>query len=272
MEFPFKRQAFKGERKETKKLKERFSLSKEDLEYLKKLIIDFNIKDKDNLYLAAMMLEGGKGRENPNNGYKLKPETDNHYDMLHVIASNASNTYMSEEIGKYLENLSENGKYKIFIHRPGGFMYKDNFIEKVFKKGLINNGDLMTAGAYMGSRTNLGKTLTYTPSVPSLIHYIKNALEAPYKIDKDHNLGVFIAKIPSKTLEEGKPIYYLDYETNEDGVSYDTLYLHPMYIDGFLEFDNNKIISYKKNSPENYKDLNEETIISDSGSNKYRGK
>ena len=60
MKFPFKRQAFKGEKREIKRLTERFSLSKEDLEYLKQLIIDFNIKDKDNLYLAAMMLKGVK--------------------------------------------------------------------------------------------------------------------------------------------------------------------------------------------------------------------
>ena len=61
----------------------------------------------------------------------------------------------------------------------------------------------------------------------------------------------------------------MDEKTDENGVTYDTLYLHPMYIDGFLEFDKDKIVSYKKNVPENYKDLNVEKVISDT---KYRGK
>ena len=242
-------------------------LSREDRAYFDQIVEKYYVQNQMKLesyaiQSLAVVLQNGGLREKENNGYQAKAkDCYNVRDVMNALAANASETFLPIELGGELEQLNENGKYAIFLHRPGSFMLSDGFIDTVFAEGIISNGDGLMAGANFSSRGRLDKTFTEVSSVPSLIANIKNACTAPYKITQEYNKGVFLAKIPMKTLENGDPIFY----ENEQG----TMYLHPQYMDGFVNFEDGKITSYTKN---NYIVPDIDATISDSSSVHYRGK
>lgn len=275
--------------------KKKIKLDKEDLLYLKEKITKYHISDENaiialaglkkearnqfdaiadkyflqnnleldshSLQTLCVVLENGQLKEKTDNGYVVKA-SDCHdiHDVLASLNANASSIYLSEELGEELALLNEEGRYAIFVHRPGEFMLVDGFMDQVFMEGVISNGDGLMAGANFSSRGNLEKTFTEESTVPRLIQSIKDACANPYKAMKSYNLGVFIAKIPFSVLENGDPIFY-----EKEG----RMYLHPAYIDGFVNFDGDKIVSYTKNK---YIVPDIEPTISDTFSIHYRGK
>lgn len=221
-------------------------LSIEDRNYLDKVVEKYFISasiplETHAIQTLAVVLKNGGLREKQDNGYHVdSKDCDNLRDVLETLGANASSVYLSKELGEKFAQLNENGKYGIFLHRPGSFMLVDGFCEKVFMEGIISNGDGLMAGANFSSRGKLEKTFTDVSDVPVLISQLKNACAAPYKTTQEYNKGVFLAKIPMKVLENGDPIFY---ETENKN-----MYLHPQYIDGFVNFSDNEIISYTKNN------------------------
>lgn len=233
-------------------------LQQEDSKYLdtilKKYYKDREIPDRD-IQTLCVLVKNGSFREQPAKGYEIKSEDcKDLFDVLDAINANSSDIMLDQSLGEELANLNENGKYVIFLHRPGEFMLMDNFIKKAFVEGIISNGDGLAAGGNTSSRGNIEKTFTYEKSPANLIADIKNACAAPYKADSSFNYGVFLAKIPKETLKEETPIFY-----ERDGL----LYLHPKYLDGFVNFDGNKVVSYTKN---NYKENLFTPTVSDQSS------
>lgn len=276
-----------------KKLK--IKLDKEDLLYLKEKIIKYHISDEVAIFALARLKKEARSqfdavvekyyvqnnleldsrslqtlcaalgneqlKERNDNGYVVKAsDCHNTVDVLSALVANASPIYLSEELGEKLTHLSENGQYSVFIHRPGEFMLVDGFMDQVFMEGMISNGDSLMVGGNFSARGRLDKTFTEASTPPTLIHYIKDACATPYKAMKSYNYGVFIAKIPLSVLENGDPIFY-----EKEG----SMYLHPRYIDGFVNFDGDRIVSYTKNK---YIVPDIEPTISDTSSIHYRGK
>lgn len=217
--------------------------------------------DSHSLQMLCVVLGDGQLKEKTDNGYVVKAsDCHNITDVLCALNANDSPIYLSEELGEELVHLNENGQYGVFIHRPGEFMLVDGFIDQVFMEGMISNGDGLMVGGNFSARGRLDKTFTEASTPPILIDDIKKACAYPYKAMKSYNLGVFIAKIPLSVLENGDPIFY-----EKEG----RMYLHPEYIDGFVNFDGDKIVSYTKNK---YIVPDIEPTIGDTFSVHYRGK
>lgn len=241
-------------------------LNKQQRERFDAVVEEYYIKnglslDSYALQTLCVVLRFNLLQPKDNNGYVVKSR-DCHdiHDVLASLNANASSIYLSEELGEELALLNEEGRYAIFVHRPGEFMLVDGFMDQVFMEGVISNGDGLMAGANFSSRGNLEKTFTEESTVPRLIQSIKDACANPYKAMKSYNLGVFIAKIPFSVLKNGDPIFY-----EKEG----RMYLHPEYIDGFVHFDGDAIVSYTKNK---YIVPDIEPTISDTFSIHYRGK
>lgn len=238
------------------------SLNEEDRKYLDQLMREYlpkilEIEEKyahrncvDNfINKASNMLFYGQCREKKDIGYRLSSkDMEFTSDIIHILGANSIPVYLSEDLGEELANLSENGKYAIFMHRPHAILKEDldNYILDVFSKGLINEGD----GGYTGynGSNNLDTTFLTCQSTAELIHYAKASCNACYKGDNtiENNRGVVIAKIPKNVLREGKNIWYQE----EDNPN--VCLLHPSYIDGFLNFEcddkSKSIVSYTKNT------------------------
>ncbi len=286
-------------------------LNKEDLQDLKRLITNYNIKNEyrirqiaslekeDRIYLekiikeylpkieeigtrypnrdcmddfvgnVSAMIAKGNCREKEGIGYKLGSK-DMEYiaDITDILCANSLDVYLSEELGEDLANLSENGKYAIFMHRPHAIKKEalDDYIMSVFSRGLVNEGH---GGITNNSGSNqLDKTFLTCQSASQLINNAKMSCDACYKGDSniENNRGVVIAKIPKVVLEEGRNIWY---KPSADSTVH---ILHPSYIDGFLNFEcsdkEKRIVSYTKNI---YIVPDIETTVNDTSNIYYAG-
>lgn len=238
------------------------SLNQEDRKYLEQLMREYlpkilEIEKKsahrngidDFINKVSCIISGGKGREQKDIGYKLSSNQMEFIgDSIEILIANSMPVYLSEELGEELADLSENGKYAIFMHRPHAILKEDldNYILDVFSKGIINEGD----GGYTGynGSNHLDNTFLTCQSIVDLIYYAKVSCNTCYKGDNtiENNRGVVIAKIPKSVLKEGKNIWYKE----EDNPH--VCLLNPSYIDGFLHFECNdeskSIVSYTKNN------------------------
>jgi len=149
--------------------------------------------------------------------------------------------YMSEELGKELDSLFENQDYIIGIHRTGYNYMDEEMINKIFNKGLINNGHIMQGG--MAGSQDIEKTVSLFDDFTVLNGQLKAA--HGYKGSQ----GCIIVKIPKSYLGkcdgEIKPIYYLN-----DSVTK----LLPEFIYGYVPVDKEGKLGEIQHNPK-YKDV-----------------
>lgn len=151
--------------------------------------------------------------------------------------------YLPYDIGKNFEENLDFDNYKIGIHATGYSNFDEEGIEKVFKEGLINNGDRM-----LGINSNYidtEKTVTFLSNFTLFVGRLKSVNN--YKNSK----GAFIIKIPKEYINnekediKNKPIY------KEDNGIYRLL---GEYIYGHISIDQKgNITDFKKNK--NYTDI-----------------
>ena len=165
---------------------------------------------------------------------------DNEF-ILNLAKQTDEYGYMSEELGKELDSLFENDDYIVGIHRTGYNDMTDEMINKIFNKGLINNGHIMQGG--MAGTQDIEKTVSLFNDFTVLNNQLKGA--HGYKWSQ----GCIIVKIPKSYLGkiDGKiePIYYLD-----SGVTK----LLPEFIYGYVPVDKEGRLGEIQRNPK-YKDI-----------------
>lgn len=151
--------------------------------------------------------------------------------------------FISNSLGKELENLFKDDNYIIGIHRTGYSNVTDNFIDDVFTNGLINNGDIMQG--VVNSNIDIEKTV----SIINRLELMVGSLKACHSY-KDSE-GAFIIKIPREYLDRDNQARKGIYSYSEDS---NTHRLLGEYIYGFVETKEKGIVSnLEKNY--NYKDI-----------------
>lgn len=168
-------------------------------------------------------------------GYQLKMDKKidmfkarfgNKYYMDYIKEINSTG-YMSEELGKCLEELYQDvgyiGKYqdlgyKVGVHLTGYTQITEEFINDVFENGLINNGHVMSGGATL-DYPDITLTVTLINNLSGCVHQLKNG--NGYKGSR----GSFILKFPSDKIDKIEELEYFD------GNIYR---IYPEYIYGFV--------------------------------------
>lgn len=149
--------------------------------------------------------------------------------------------YMSEELGREIDNLFKDEDYIIGIHRTGYNYMDDKMIKSIFDKGLINNGHIMQGG--ISDNLDIERTVTLFNDFTILNGQLKSA--HGYKGSQ----GCIIVKIPKSYLgkKDGKiePIYYVDEGVNK---------LLPEFIYGYVPVDKEGKLDDIKRNPK-YKDI-----------------
>ena len=149
--------------------------------------------------------------------------------------------YMSEELGKELDNLFVDEDYIVGIHRTGYTNMDEKTINSIFNKGLINNGHIMQGG--MAGNYDIEKTVSLFYDFTIFNGQLKAA--HGYKGSE----GCIIVKIPKSYLGKSdgdiKPIYYID-----EGVTK----LLPEFIYGYVPVNDEGILGDIKRNPK-YKDI-----------------
>lgn len=165
---------------------------------------------------------------------------DNEF-MLNLAKEYDEYGYMSEELGRELDDLFTDENYIIGIHRTGYNYMDDEMIDSIFSEGLINNGHIMQGG--MTGNLDIERTVTLFDNFTLLNGQLKAA--HGYKGSQ----GCVIVKIPKSYLNksdgEVKPIYY-----KHDGVTK----LLPEFVYGYVSVDNTGRLGEMNKNP-NYKDI-----------------
>lgn len=181
------------------------------------------------------------------NGYQVKP--DNKYTLekerlglkKYKEILNDINTYgyISEELGRELENLFNDVGYigsglnfthlgyEIGIHLTGYSPINEEYIETCFNNGLINNGHSMHGGGMNNFAPSIDLTTTPMDSVPFTVNHLKKGHS--YKGSE----GAVIIKYPHELKGDNEKLQYFD------GIAYRIL---PNYVYGIVLLKENGIV------------------------------
>lgn len=173
-----------------------------------------------------------------NTGYKLK--VDDRYDLgkasfgikwfQEQLDKINSIGYLSEEVGHKLEEMFRDVGYYVVddklqslgfyvgVHLTGHSFISEEFIQDVFNRGLINNGQKMLGG-FSDLPPSIELTVTNITSMLELIQQLKGGFT--YK----NSRGAVLIKYPKDTDIDGIDLEYYD------GINYR---ISPEYIYGFV--------------------------------------
>lgn len=126
-----------------------------------------------------------------------------------------------QEIGKYLEDLLENDKLTIGIHRTE---VNDTIIDNIITDGLKNNGDL-SSGA-IEENPDLNKTVSFPKNILNAMISLKSS----YK----NSTGGFLLAFPSDIVDENGEIKDNDYFKINENIK-GTTYIKSEYVLGYID-------------------------------------
>ena len=148
------------------------------------------------------------------------------------------------KVGKELEEIyKDSDRYAIGLHFTGFSNTSDEFINKIFDEGLINNQDAMLGAPAI--YTDIEKTVSFVSNFTIFIGQLKSAHS--YKMSE----GAFLVKIPKEFLSDETPDYEKQpiYSQNEVGIRR----LLPEFIYSFIPVsEDGEVVEMIKNP--NYKD------------------
>lgn len=156
---------------------------------------------------------------------KLSAETAKYfYDLLKEWDDRIA---VPKTIGKQLESLVYNECISLGIHRTeiDSELSENSIMKSILENGLINNGDLMSSGAY-SDIPSVNKTVSFPENILNTFILLKST----YKFSN----GGFILAFPKNIVDKDGSTKCNDYNllyNNINGVNY----IKPEYIIGYID-------------------------------------
>lgn len=234
------------------RLKEKFKLQKENI-YSKIVRVSENEKyrqmmiEEMNEYRKRMEQEDVYYMLGRDEAYALfsdpKKESKNLYSLFEIYKTWDDYGHLPFNVGLLFEDLMADKSRVVGIHRSDsigqfGNITEDSILQDVFTRGLVNNGDLFSSGAYTKGYINPSKTLSPCDKIFDLVMFAKTGR-------KHGDKASIITSIPAEYVDDE-----LNIINNSGSKIYDThdggIYVKPEYIVGCIYQDHGNCEFYIK--------------------------